>query len=281
MQMRTKDKMAFRDAAVHLNCWILVREINPASLEYISKPAYTPKPIDCKPKTADSSYNGKKLAGLVVVPSIHGVGAFSSKKFPRAVECWNDFLGQQNVNVSKGSGLTPIERGIKEAEDLNRRSLKYRLEYSVDMDNRSVHFGCLKFNNKWIHGDYDLKDIILEGQERRNLAVVEMLRGQPHMRGPGFYRVQSFINTRIGKNMIQHSGEAQYADHTEDTVDVFGPKGQYNHLIGVWQIRLWYDRHNRDVIDSRKGKFSTVPDPIMSPEEYRSTFRLIPGGKRG
>ncbi len=275
--MRTKDKVAFRDAAKHLNCWILVREINSASLQYISSPGYTPKPIDCKPKTADSDANGKKLAGLVVAPTIHGSASFSSNKFPKAMGCWKDFLGQQGVNACTEPGLTPQEQGIKEAEDLNKKSI----EYGVDLDNRSVHYGCLKFNNKWIHGDYDLKDIILEGQERRNLAAVEELCGQPHMRGPRFYRIQSFINTRLGTSMIQHSGEAQYADHSEDTIDVFGPKGQYNHLVGVWEIRSWYERHNRDIIDTKKGKFSTVPDPAISPEEYRSAFRLIPGGKRG
>lgn len=266
--------MAFRAAAMHLNCWILVRETNPASLQYIDSPDYTPKPIDCKPKTADSNANGKKLAGLVIVPSIHGSDAFSSKKFPKAMECWNDFLALHGVNVCNDPKLTTQERGIKEAEDLNQK----RSEYSVDLDKRSDHFGCLQFRKMWIHGDYDLKDIILEGQECRNLAAVETLRDQPHMRGPRFYRVQSIINTRLGKEMIQHSGEAQYADHSEDVVDVFGPKGQYNHLVGVGQIRSWYERHNRDIIDKKKGKFVTVPDPKTSPEEYRSRFRVIPGG---
>ena len=70
--IRQQDKAVFADAARHFNLWILVRRTNRESLPYIGLPGYTPKPIDCKAKTADSSYDSRyRTAGLVVDPNEH------------------------------------------------------------------------------------------------------------------------------------------------------------------------------------------------------------------
>jgi hypothetical protein len=274
--LRLKDRLAFRDAAAFHHCWILVRATNVASLNYIEDPLYTPKPIDCKPKTADADTNGKNLAGLVIVPAIYGPPAFHGNKFPKAVSCWDSFRQSQNIQACYDPKFAPRDRSIKEAEALSRANSDYR----VDLDQNSKHFGCLQFRGKWLHGDFDLKDIILEGQERRNLASVEELRGQPHMRGPSFFKVRDFVNARLGKEMIQHAGEAQYADHSNDTIDVFGPHGEQNQLSTVAEISQWYQRYQREVIDLKKGGASRVPDPTKTPEQYRAGFRVLPGGKR-
>lgn len=272
--LRVKDRLAMRDAAAFHNCWILVRATNPASLRYLDDPKYTPKPIDCKPKTADADTHGKSLAGLVIVPGIYGAGAFRGAKFSKALDCWNSFLKSQNVAPCQEANLSQKQRGLKEAEALN----KLRGEYQVDLDEQSKHFGCLKFKGKWIHGDFDLKDIIIEGQAQRNLAAVDTLRGQPHMRGPRLKQISKFVNDRLGKKMIQHGGEAQFADHSDDIIDVFGPKGQQTQLNGAEEIEEWYERWNRPVID-KKATPQTVPDPKLKPEQYRAQFRVLPGGK--
>jgi hypothetical protein len=120
--------------------------------------------------------------------------------------------------------------------------------YSVEMNATSPHYGCLKFNGSYIHGDYDLYDIIDVTQPHRNLAAVETLHGQPHMRGAKVLPVQEFINTRIGSPMVQHGGEAQYADHSEQSLDLFGPAGESCTILNEFSLRGWYE----DVFGGRK-----------------------------
>src|SRR5580692_8024980 len=62
--MRVGDRKIFARVAQGMGVWILMRGTNPASLEYICKKGYTPKPIDCKAKTAKKG----PCAGLVVDP---------------------------------------------------------------------------------------------------------------------------------------------------------------------------------------------------------------------
>lgn len=270
--MRLKDLAAFRDAAKVYKCWILVRAINPASLSYLDHPAYTPKPIDCKPKTADADIAGKKLAGLVVVPTLFGLGAFKGDQFVDALKAWKEF--RESHKVAEALRGSEHERARQEAKSLNEK----HGEYAVDLDEHSHHFGCLQFHGKWIHGDFDLKDIVLEGQGCRNLGAVEQLRGQPHMRGPRYFKIRDFINARLGKPLIQHSGEAQFADHSTDLIDVFGPKGQHNQLRSVAEIVAWYDRHNREVIITKDKPPPTAAEQQREAEQRRAKFRVIPGG---
>jgi hypothetical protein len=273
--MRVKDRLAFRDAASFENCWILVRAINPSSIRYLDDSQYTPKPIDCKPKTADADVGGKNLAGLVIVPGIHGPPAFRGSKFNKALDCWNSFLKSHRLAPSQDPRLNARQRALSEADALNR----LRGDYTVDLDEKSKHFGCLRFQRMWIHGDFDLKDIILEGQERRNLAAIEEMRGQPHMRGPRLYKIQDFVNSRLGKTLIQHGGEAQYADHSDDIIDVFGPKGQHTQLSGASEIAKWYQERGRGVIDRKTAAPGVKADPTQTPEQLRAQFRVVPGGK--
>jgi hypothetical protein len=245
--MRPVDYGAFRDAAVKFTCWILVREINPASLQYIPLHDYVPKPIDCKPKTADRDVNGKSLAGLVIVPGFHP-DAFSPAKKIEALEEWGSFLMKAGVQRSNNPGLSLGDQARDEAW----RLMRARREYSVDVDVNSRHFGCLKLNGKWIHGDYDLKDVVVVGHERANLALVSTLRDQPHMIGPRLRMIQDFINGRVGKPMVQHGGDAQFRDHKNELIDVFGPQGEHDQLTNLAEITAWYDKLKRPVIDLKK-----------------------------
>lgn len=209
--MRAQDKRAFLAAASRFQVWILVRRTNPASLAYIGKPGYTPKRIDCKAKTADLDVPRYKLAGLVVNPEIHP-SAFKAQKVPKANEAWASMKGN----------IGPL--------------------YNVDEDKNSRHYGCLRLQGSYIHGDYDLYDLIDVTQPHRNLAAVETLLGQPHRRGPKVLLVQNFVNATIGSPMIQHGGEAQYADHSEQAIDAFGPNGEDVTILNEFSVRGWYER---------------------------------------
>lgn len=209
--MRSQDKAVFLEAAQKFQVWILVRRTNRASLPYIGLPGYAPKRIDCKAKTADLDVGNYKLAGLVVDATIHPK-AFGPGKTAKAQAAW--------------TSMKPLLGRV----------------YTVDADPKSKHYGCLKCEGKYIHGDYDLYDIIDVTQAHRNLALVETLLGQPHRRGPKVLEVQEFVNRRIGTPMIQHGGEAQYADHSEQALDAFGPSGEDVTILNEFSVRGWYEK---------------------------------------
>jgi hypothetical protein len=210
--MRPQDERVFEDAARTIGVWILVRRTKPAALAYIGLAGYAPKPIHCKAKTADSDLAPHKLAGLVTSPKVHPE-AFNAAKRAHTLQLWTDF----------------------EREHLHPGS-----PFALDMNLPSRHYGCVKLNGKYIHADYDLYDIILPDQAFRNLAAVEQLLGQAHRRGPKFFEVQSFINGRIGAEMIQHGGSAQYEDHSDQSIDLFGPGGENVTLLNELTVRTWY-----------------------------------------
>jgi hypothetical protein len=113
--------------------------------------------------------------------------------------------------------------------------------YTVDTDRNSKHYGCLRESGKYIHGDYDLYDVIDVKAPTRNLASVETLHGVPHMRGPKLAAIAKFVNERIGSPMVQHGGEAQYTDHSEQAIDAFGPNGEDVTILNEFSVRAWYD----------------------------------------
>jgi hypothetical protein len=208
--VRPQDKAVFLEAARHFQVWILVRRTNVASLQYIGRPGYVPKRIDCKAKTADLDVPPYKLAGLVVDPTIQPK-AFSPGRVAKAKDSW--------------TAMKSLVGAV----------------YQVDSDSKSKHYGCLKLQGSYIHGDYDLYDIIDVTQPHRNLAAVETLLGQPHRRGAKVLPVQEFINSRIGSPMVQHGGEAQYADHSEQSIDAFGPNGEDVTILNEFSVRSWYE----------------------------------------
>lgn len=212
MAMRPQDERAFEDAARQIGVWILARRTKPGALTYIGLGGYVPKPIHCKAKTADNDRPPHRLAGLVTSPEAHPL-AFQPGRLSDAQRLWSEFARQQ---------LTPGS------------------QFSVETNRASPHFGCAKLSGKFIHADYDLYDIINPDEAYRNLAAVEQLLGQPHRRGPKLLEVQRFINGRIGVEMIQHGGSAQYEDHSEQSIDVFGPAGEKCTILNEFSVRAWY-----------------------------------------
>ena len=207
--MRPQDKMIFLAAARALNLWILVRRTNTESLKYITKPGYVPKRIDCKAKTADFNIGKFELAGLVVDPDIHPK-AFKPGKLAKAMQAWKSMEGHMGT-------------------------------YEVESSTTSKHFGCLKIHGQYIHGDYDLYDIIDPKQPHRNLALVSESYGMMHVIGANTQKVMNYINPKIGSAMIQHGGEAQYADLSEQSIDVFGPGGEDYTVLNAFSLKAIYE----------------------------------------
>lgn len=216
--MRAQDEAIFSDAARDLELWILVRGTNPHSLKYIGMPGYRPKGITCKAKTANYDVDGYKLAGLVTSPFIHPKAFPTHKIF--------DVRMQWNKTASPIGGI-----------------------YQIDSRPSSRHYGCLMTGGHYIHGDYDLYDIVDPQQPFRNLALVEILDGIPHRKGANTQKVMDYVNPRIGSPMIQHSGNAQFADHTnQGNIDTFGPDGEKFTILNEFSLKKIYE----DMFKGRK-----------------------------
>jgi hypothetical protein len=226
--MRQQDIAHFLAAAREFHAWILVRRTNEASLQYIGQPGFTPKPIDCKAKTADVGDN----AGLVVKPSARG-SEFVGDRAGRAQTEWIKFA--QPLGFLANSNAD------------NRR---YRIDGEKGTRPGAVQYRDAETGNQWcyLHGDYDLYDIIPveeDGTSRANLAVVGKKAGVLHFYGHYFDRVARFVNSRIGVPMIQHAGHLQYDEHLSgDKIDAFGPKGEKIRFPEEYpKIEEWYEKH--------------------------------------
>jgi hypothetical protein len=109
------------------------------------------------------------------------------------------------------------------------------------------------------------------GDESATIALITDLHGVSNVRhGPKFYEVQRRINAAIGADMVQHGPEDEYTGHSDDSIFVFGPQGEYEELRGMAQVQSWYDKFRRKTLDAhfRGG----VPAEI---------WRAIDGGAPG
>ena len=242
--IRAKDVAVFKRVAKRFNVYIAVRRTNPAALPYIERPGYVPKGLDCKFKTADRNVllpDGVRatVAGLVVSPAIRGMeGAFASRaKYVKAMEIWNKYA--------------PVF--VWQEGDIPMSSKPYH----VDTNATSPHYGALKagyiYNRasaKFIHGDYDLYDIVDGTKPEEHVIVSETSfewRGLgkkgvvPHVRVPEFADVQNNLNIGFGAPMVQHGSQAGFSDYTEDDIDCFFPDGiTVRSCLGEAQIRQLY-----------------------------------------
>ena len=222
--MRPEDRDVFSEAATRFKAWILVRLTNKHSLRFVGRAGFHPKPMNCKPKTADVDPRGKQIAGLVVDPT-KVPEAFSHNRRTAAGEIWRDFSRSLQPGSRAGAGT-----------------------YTVENNPSAPHFGCVRYNGSLIYGDYDLFDIVPVGHERRNLALVKSTgEGAIDMRGARVSPVQSFINQRLNVEMIQHGANAQFTVLFED-VDAFGPSGEREHWPAA-KVKAQYAEWKRPLLD--------------------------------
>lgn len=250
LKLRTEDIAVFSAAAELFDHIIIVRATNVKSLGYIGQKNYTPKPIDCKPKTADNDCFVQDLnlfsecAGLVVDPTVVSYAAFATDaKRRKAHESWVGFLRDKSKDE-------------KTRKVFRRRETKGF--YAVDTLRISRHFGCLMLSRqdipsedfhlggrgwarfkqtemRYIHGDYDLYGLIdlqpaplpsLSGSlaHRSPRVLKEKLHGTPHYYTAQFPQIQQFLNNGFGCDMIQHASQDHVA-HQSDLLYVFYPEG--------------------------------------------------------
>jgi hypothetical protein len=257
LKIRREDIVVFEAAARSFDHIISVRATNARTLCYIGQKSFTPKPIDCKPKTADAGAFVRAVgtqvdcAGLVVDPTIVGSSAFKSdKKKVDARSAWESFL--------KDKSEDEIARKV-----FRRRESKGF--YAVDTYKQSKYFGCLMLANQdvparefnlnvagwqefkrtcmcYIHGDYDLYGLIdvekteatlhaSRGRDRHSPGVIkERLHGMPHFYTERFPEIKAFLNAGIGAEMIQHAAQ-DLRYHHKDELYVFYPTGGKYHLV--------------------------------------------------
>jgi len=204
----------FSQVAVQTGYWIFVRLTNKESIRYMNLGNYVPKRIDCKAKTADanSTKGPWQLAGLVVDNRIHS-DVYKPDKVTAARNAWEDF-----------------ERHV-----LNRPGTPY----SVDGNKQSRHYGCVMLSGKYIYSDYDLWDIVDPANPRPNLGVVEEVHGQLHIRNRLQRTVEEALERTPLAQMVQHSGEMQYAVPTDQPIDAFGPSGEVATLLNLFTWKAW------------------------------------------
>jgi len=267
--MRGKDLRSVMMVARQYNVIILIRHTNEDSLKYVGRTGYYPKPAAVKAKTADVDpppdtrlVNGKqevkryKIAGLVVHPGFQPK-AYLGAKARKAEDCW------LHTMETLAPTLMGVRLDIHRPETwsiwgVERQAVRApRWKWRVDIDPHSDHFGCLQLKGiaspwSYIHGDYDLKDVIVKGAEtdnRRNEGKLDGVKNfTPLLHGVEFETIQNAINKTIGIEMVQHGAEAQFAWHGDEPITVAFPDWNFLILLSAETVQSWYEKLNREVI---------------------------------
>ena len=279
--MRGKDLQKFLQVAKEFNVIILVRHTNADSLKYIGKAGYYPKPALCKAKTADKNppafttlVQGRKqtfqpeIAGLVVHPGFHPY-AYEPKKVAKAASEWLHTLEliAPSLKAAKVDLADPASWSIWGVE--RKAASAPRWSWRVDIDPKSPHFGCLQLKNEhiswsYVHGDYDLKDVIVEGRRSDNRTWKSRLDGVPNntplLADRRFSTIQSRLNSLIGADMVQHGAEAQFAWHgADDPITAAFPDWTHKLFYDAVTVQLWYREINRNVLAKEGKDYTTDP----------------------
>ncbi|MBI1358433.1 MAG: hypothetical protein GC160_29200 [Acidobacteria bacterium] len=240
----------FQEAARRWDVYILVRQSNAASKEYIGQAGYTPKRLDCKAKTAKEDLPPYRLAGLVVNPHIHP-DAFRGRNLDDVKQTWDSFA--EKYLWAPGEGEQP------------RLYLPQGKLYTLQLDKAHKHYGCAAFTKfglatrlEYIYGDYDLYGIVSAQDPSNNVFVQEfrLHQGLHHARGREFFDVQHYLNRRMGVAMVLHGSQEKYSAHTDEDIVVFWPDGRtITECHGLAEIEALY----REQFQGRKTGGKGMP----------------------
>ena len=271
--MRGKDLQKFLTVARELKVILLIRHTNEDSLRFVDAPGYYPKPAVVKAKTADINppavtrlVNGRRtttshdVAGLVVHPGFQP-GCYQGAKTAKALDCWE----QTMATLSPSMMNRPVDLAKPDSWSVwgvDRQGVNApRWRWRVDVDPDSTHFGALQLSQGggawcYIHGDYDLKDVIVLGSERDNRRAEGKIDGvknfTPLLRDLEFEQIRSALNSRMGVEMVQHGAEAQFAWHGDEPITVAFPDWTHLILYDAVTVQSWYLTLNRSVL-ARQG----------------------------
>lgn len=287
--MRGKDLQKFLMVAREFQVILLVRHTNAASLHYVGQPGYYPKPALIKAKTADldpppaqrTQSAPYRLAGLVVHPGMQPL-AYAPGKLEKAKAFWDKGMALLAPAKPPPPG-SPQRPDSWTAWGVSRTvGCAPEWRWRVDVDPRSRHYGCLQLSNQhidwsYIHGDYDLKDVIVPGREGDNRRHEGELHGvanfTPLLSTTEFERVRTAINRLIGAEMVQHGAEAQFAWHGDEPITVAFPNWTHLLLADAVTVQRWYEERNRqvlaaqgtDYVRDRSRMFHFGPQGLFAP----------------
>jgi hypothetical protein len=275
--MRGKDLQKLMMVARDYNVIILVRHTNAASLKYIGQPGYYPKPAICKGKTADE--NPKPLtrltlrtydiAGLVVHPGFHPT-CYSAEKLQKARKAWDETM-EHLAPTLRNVPVDPLDKASCARWGVDRVGVgpASRWSWRIDVDPNSPRFGCIQLKNadvdwSYIHGDYDLKDVIIPGREDENLRRRGMIDGVknnlPDLHGIHFKTIQTKLNALMGADMVQHGSEAQFAWHSDEPITVAFQNWTYRILANAAAVQSYYEELKRDILAKTGTDYLRNPD---------------------
>lgn len=266
--MRGIDLQKFLMVARDRNIILLVRHTNQDSLRYVGMHGYYPKPALIKAKTADLDppsvirsvggrmvKQGYAIAGLVVHPGMHPA-AYKASKLDKATRAWHEGMEYLTKNMPPmGDPQRPETWAAWGVGRTAHCSAEWR--WRVDVDPASSHYGCMQLSHagkQWayVHGDYDLKDVIVPGSETDNRRNEGQLFGvknfTPLLTNIEFERVRLSLNQLIGADMVQHGAEAQFAWHGDEPITVAFPDWSFIVLADAMTVQRWYEDLNRSVL---------------------------------
>ena len=292
--MRGKDLQKFLMVARDHNVIILVRHTNADSLGYIGAPGFYPKPAAVKAKTADidppattrlvggartrSSY---QVAGLVVHPGFQP-GCYRGAKMGKAQDAWLHTMETLSPSLIS-TAVDPNKPETWSIWGVERQGVSApRWKWRIDIDPASPRFGCLqlkKSGGSWcyIHGDYDLKDVIVLGRETDNRRAEGKIDGvknfTPVLYEQEYETIREKLNSLIGADMVQHGAEAQFAWHGDEPITVAFPNWTHLILYDAVTVQGWYLNLNREVLASmgidyrrdRSRMFHFGPNGLFAP----------------
>ena len=272
--IRRQDVEAFRDAAQRFGCHLLVRRTNPASLQYIGRSGYVPKPIDCKPKTADQNViqpSGQivRCAGLVVDPTRPGFDkAFRGGKHGKALKAWREFAAKHGLGgADLYSGKAYLDGySIGASGEAVRFTVDRGGIWAIQPEPDHTHYGCLMFcpfqlsapfpsdaraaiaalvsrpTSVYVHGDYDLFAVVPADMPEVKSVKQAILFGVENSYGQRWREIAEYLNRRIGAPMVQHGAEDSSDMETgeEEHVDVFWAGGDVTEVAGRTAIERLY-----------------------------------------
>ena len=270
--MRGKDLQKFLMVARSHNVILLVRHTNEDSLPYVGTPGYYPKPAAVKAKTADmnppaltrlvrgvKSVTNYQVSGLVVHPGFQP-GCYGASKVPKAHDAWLHTMETLSPSLMK----TAVDREKPDTWSIwgvERQGVHAsRWKWRIDIDPASPRFGCLQLKKGaegwcYVHGDYDLKDVIVVGRETDNRRAEGKLDGvknyTPVLYEQEFETIRSELNDLIGADMVQHGAEAQFAWHGDEPITVAFPDWKHLLLYDAVTVQSWYVKLNREVLAAK------------------------------
>ena len=196
--MRLKDLAVYRSLARSRGLYFVLRSTNPASLRYIGREGFRPKPFVCCAKTADGGPSGRgRLAGLVADPTLVP-DEFSHSRRRSALSEWAAF----------------------------RRRVESDSRFVVVTREGDAFHGCLLFETQKLHADYDWFDIVDPARVTANLGSIESHDGKVAVRGMHVASINRELNGLLDVPMAQDDCmSAQAKGRFEDGLLVITPDG--------------------------------------------------------